>query len=83
MVTQSTELTDILFMAGINLSYAVVCIVVGIIAMLVGYILFDKVTPYDTAKLLEKDPRAVGIFNGLIALGIGVCSGLIIGLSVN
>lgn len=83
MLSEGANIANILLMAGINLGYSVVCIVIGIIAMVLGYKIFDKVTPFDTAKLLEKDPRAVGIFNGCIALGISICAGLIIGLSCN
>lgn len=83
MLTEGASITNILLMAGVNLSYAIVCIVVGIIAMVAGYKIFDSLTPFDTAKILEQDPRAVGIFNGLIALGIAICSGLIIGMSCN
>ena len=84
MVTEgATSLASIALAGGINLTYSIVCITVGIIAMVVGYKVFDKITPFDTAKILEKDPRAVGIFYGLIALGISVCSGLIIGMSCN
>lgn len=83
MITQGTELMDIVVMGSINLSYAIICIIIGIAAMVIGYKIFDKLTPFDTAKVLEKEPLAVGVFNGLIALGIGICSGLIIGMSVN
>jgi len=84
MIAQYTEeLTKIVVMMGINLTYAALCIILGILAMLVGYKLFDKITPFDTAQLLEKNPLAVGIFNGALVLGIGICSGIIIGLSCN
>lgn len=83
MLSQETGILNILSMAGINLFYAIICIIVGIIAMIIGYKVFDKLTPFDTANILEKQPLAVGIFYGLVALGIAVCSGLIIGMSVN
>ena len=83
MITQGADVLNIVFIAAVNLSYSIICIVVSIMAMLVGYKLFDRLTPFNTAELLEKNPIAVGIFNGLIALGIAVCSGLVIGLSCN
>lgn len=83
MFSQETDVLNIISTAGINLSYAVICIIVGIIAMVIGYKIFDKLTPFSTASILEKEPLAVGIFYGLIALGIGICSGLVIGLSCN
>lgn len=82
-MTPSTELVSILAAAGLNLSYAIFCIIIGIVAMVIGYKIFDKLTPFDTASILEKEPLAVGIFYGLIALGVAICSGLVIGMSVN
>lgn len=83
MLTQGSDFLNIVLTAGVNLSYAIICIIVGIVAMVVGYKVFDSFTPFDTATIIEKSPVAVGIFYGLIALGIAICSGLVIGLSVN
>ncbi len=84
MFTQvTTEWVSIMKTAGLNLSYASVSILIGIIAMVVGYTVFDRLTPFNTAKILEKNPLAVGIFNAGIVLSIGICAGLIIGLSCN
>lgn len=83
MVTGGAGLNSILSMAGINLTYSIVCIIIGIIGMVVGYKIFDALTPFSTADELKDGNTAVAIFNGLVALGIGICAGLIIGMSVN
>lgn len=77
------RLTSLALMAGINLTYSVACIGVAIMAMLVGYKLFDKITPFNTADILSEKPMAVAIFNAAIILGIGICSGIVIGLASN
>jgi len=79
----ASELISMLPMMAVNLSYAAMCIMLGILAMVVGYKIFDKLTPFNTADILEKDPRAVGIFNAAIVLGVSVCSGIIIGMACN
>jgi len=68
---------------GMNLSYAIVCIIIGIISMLTAYKLFDKVTHFNTADELKNANLAVAVFNGCIVLGSAILSALIIGLSVN
>ena len=83
MLTQSLDLANIAVMGGVNLTYAVICIVVSIVAMVIGYKVFDVLTPFNTAKELRDGNIAVAVFNGLVALGIGICSGLVIGLSCN
>lgn len=83
MLTESLGIASIVTMGGINLVYAVVCILVSIVAMVIGYVIFDRLTPFNTAEELKTGNMAVAIFNGLVALGIGICSGLVIGMSVN
>lgn len=83
MLSESAGIASIIMAAGINLTYAVICIVISIVAMVVGYKIFDALTPFNTAIELQSGNNAVAIFNGLIVLGIGICSGLVIGLSCN
>lgn len=83
MVTEGAGITSIALMGGVNLTYSVICIFISIIAMLVGYVIFDKLTSFKTATELKDGNIAVAIFNGLIVLGIGICSGLVIGMAVN
>lgn len=52
----------------------------GLVMMVIAYFLLDKITPYDTGKMLKEDNRAVGAVVGNIFIGVGLCIGLIIGL---
>jgi uncharacterized membrane protein YjfL (UPF0719 family) len=83
MLSESAELASIVTVAGINITYAIICIVISIVAMVIGYKIFDVLTPFNTALALKSGNIAVAIFNGLVALGIGICSGLVIGMSCN
>ena len=77
------EISSMLATMAINVTYAAVCIIIGLIFMVIGYKLFDRMTPFNTGEMLSKDPLAVAIFNGAIVLGVSICSGIIIGLSTN
>lgn len=77
------ELTKVIMMMGVNLTYAALCIVLGIVAMVGGYKLFDRFTPFNTGEELKNENTAVAIFNGAIVLGVAICSGIIIGLACN
>ena len=83
MLSESAGLSSIVTAAGINITYAIICIVIGIVAMVIGYKIFDVLTPFNTALELKSGNIAAAIFNGLVALGIGICSGLVIGMSCN
>ena len=83
MLIEGTELTNIIMMGGINLIYATVATIIGIVLMLLAYFIFDKITPFDTAKELKSGNVAVAIFNAAIVFGTGMLSALIVGMSVN
>jgi uncharacterized membrane protein YjfL (UPF0719 family) len=51
--------------------------------MMVGYKIFDKMTPYKTHEALESGNVAVGIVVGSVFVGIGIAIGLVIGLGLN
>ena len=68
-----------MIMMGINLIYSILCISVGIAAMRAAYLIFDRLTPFDTSKILEQNPIAVGLLYAGITIGVGICAGLIIG----
>jgi uncharacterized membrane protein YjfL (UPF0719 family) len=51
--------------------------------MIVGYKIFDKITPFDTSKQLAEKNIAVGIVVGSIFVGLGIAVGLVIGLGLN
>lgn len=52
---------------------ALVFAIIGIVLLVLGFIAWDKVTPYDLWKeIVEKQNIALAIFAGLMALGIAV-----------
>jgi uncharacterized membrane protein YjfL (UPF0719 family) len=67
----------------INFIYAVIGALLTIGFMLVGYWLFDKITPFNTSKQLAQSNVAVGIVVGSIFIGLGVAIGLVIGMGLN
>lgn len=73
----------ILTTIGINLGYAIVSILIGILAMFGAYKWFDKVTPFNTAEELKNNNLAVAVFNASIMIGSAILSALIIGMAIN
>ena len=67
----------------LNFFYAVLGAVLTIAFMLIGYKIFDKLTPFDTSKQLAENNVAVGIVVGSIFVGLGVAVGLVIGMGLN
>jgi len=51
--------------------------------MVLGYKIFDKMTPFDTSKQLAEKNVAVGIVVGSIFVGLGIAVGLVIGMGLN
>jgi putative membrane protein len=52
---------------------ALVFAIIGIVLLVVGFIAWDKITPYDLWKeIVEKQNTALAIFAGLMALGIAI-----------
>jgi uncharacterized membrane protein YjfL (UPF0719 family) len=66
-----------------NFVYAVFGVVLTLIFMLIGFKLFDRVTPFDTSKQLSDNNIAVGIVVGSIFIGLGIAVGLVIGMGLN
>ena len=66
-----------------NFVYAVFGVILTLIFMLLGFKLFDRVTPFDTAKLLSENNIAVGIVVGSIFIGLGIAVGLVVGMGLN
>lgn len=65
-----------------NLLYAASGAILTLFTMYVGYVVFDKITPYDTQKELDEGNVAVGIVIASIFIGVGISVGLVIGLSL-
>lgn len=67
----------------LNFGYAVGGAALTIIFMLLGYKIFDKLTPFDTSRELSDKNTAVGIVIGSIFIGMGIAVGLVIGMGLN
>ena len=72
-----------LSIAILNFLYAIFGALLTLGFMVVGYKLFDKITPFDTSRELEAKNIAVGIVVGAIFIGLGIAVGLVIGLGLN
>jgi uncharacterized membrane protein YjfL (UPF0719 family) len=72
-----------LSIAILNFLYAIFGALLTLGFMIVGYKLFDKMTPFDTSRELEAKNIAVGIVVGAIFIGLGIAVGLVIGLGLN
>ncbi len=56
-----------------SLINALIYAVIGIVILMVSFITWDKITPYDLWKeIVEKQNVALAIFAGMMALGIAV-----------
>jgi len=66
-----------------NFIYAVLGVVVGMIASISTYKLVNKTTRFDIPNELEKGNLAVGVVVAGIFIMIGLIVGLIIGMSLN
>jgi uncharacterized membrane protein YjfL (UPF0719 family) len=52
---------------------ALIYAVFGIVILMLSFIVWDKVTPYDLwREIVEKQNQALAIFAGLMALGIAI-----------
>ena len=67
----------------INLAYALFGAILALFFMMVGYKLFDRMTPFETSKELSSGNVAVGIVIGSIFVGLGIAIGLVVGLGLN
>jgi uncharacterized membrane protein YjfL (UPF0719 family) len=67
----------------LNFVYAVAGAAVTLVFMVIGYILFDRLTPFDTSRQLAEKNTAVGIVVGSIFIGLGIAIGLVIGMGLN
>ncbi len=67
----------------LNFGYAIVGAILTLLFMMLGYKIFDKMTPFDTSKELAEKNVAVGIVVGSIFVGLGIAVGLVIGMGLN
>jgi len=67
----------------LNFIYAIIGALLTIIFMVIGYHIFDKLTPFNTSQQLADKNIAVGIVVGSIFIGLGVAVGMVIGMGLN
>jgi uncharacterized membrane protein YjfL (UPF0719 family) len=67
----------------LNFCYAIFGALLTLVFMVMGYKMFDKLTPFNTSKQLEEKNLAVGIVVGSIFIGLGIAIGLVIGMGLN
>lgn len=67
----------------LNFGYAIVGAILTLLFMVLGYKVFDKMTPFDASKQLAENNVAVGIVVGSIFVGLGIAVGLVIGMGLN
>lgn len=72
-----------LSIALLNFVYATCGALLTLIFMMIGYKIFDKMTPFDTSMQLSEKNVAVGIVVGSIFIGLGIAIGLVIGMGLN
>jgi uncharacterized membrane protein YjfL (UPF0719 family) len=69
--------------AFLNMGYAVFGAILTLVFMVIGFVVFDKLTPFDTARQLSEKNVAVGMVVGSIFIGLGIAVGLTIGMGLN
>ncbi len=67
----------------LNFGYDICGAVLALGFMAVGYKLFDRITPFNTAQELDTGNIAIGIVVGSIFISTGLAVGLVVGLSLN
>ena len=68
---------------GLNFVYALLEAVFTLAFMALGYLVFDRLTPFDTGTELHKGNVAVGLVVGAIFVAVGIAIGLVIGMGLN
>jgi len=67
----------------LNIGYAIFGAILTMVCMLIGYKIFDRITPFDTSQALAEKNIAVGIVVGSVFIGLGIAVGLVIGMGLN
>jgi len=67
----------------LNIIYAISGAVLTMVCMVIGYKIFDRITPFDTSRALAEENIAVGIVVGSVFIGLGIAVGLVIGMGLN
>ena len=67
----------------INLSYAIIGVIITIISMIVTYKIFDHILPFNMNTELDEGNVAIGLVVAGIFISIGLAIGLSIGYALN
>lgn len=67
----------------VNFCYATFGAILTLLFMMLGYKIFDHMTPFDTCSELDNANVAVGLVIAGIFIGVGIAVGLVIGLGLN
>jgi uncharacterized membrane protein YjfL (UPF0719 family) len=67
----------------LNFTYVLIGAFFTLAFMALGYMLFDRMTPFNTSVELQKGNISVGIVVGAIFIGVGIAIGLVIGMGLN
>ena len=67
----------------LNFCYSIIGATLTLLFMVIGYKMFDKITPFDTSTELAERNIAVGIVVGSVFIGMGIAIGLVIGMGLN
>lgn len=67
---------------GANLIYASCGVILALFAMIVGYKIFDLITPFKTGQELDDNNVAIGIVVGCMFIGVGLAVGMVVGFSL-
>ncbi len=67
----------------LNIVYAVLGAMLTLGFMLIGYLVFDRLTPFETSRQLAQGNVAVGLVVGAIFVALGIAIGLVVGLGLN
>ena len=70
-------------LAIINLTYALICLLLGIFGIILGIKSIDSFFLKHLKEIIGNDPVAISIFYGLLVLGMSLSMGIIVGLSCN
>jgi len=77
------EIPEMIETVVINVVYGVLGLLIGLLAMKAGYYFLDSATPFNTSTELKNGNLAVGVAVAGIFIGLGLCIGLLVGLSLN
>jgi len=67
---------------GANLVYAGCGVALALVSMIIGYKIFDLITPFKTGQELDDGNVAIGIVVGCMFVGVGLAVGMVVGFSL-